>query len=88
MPNLIFCDTKTVTKYISRYLGRPVIALNRIDSYDGKMLLSIIIAMKTMLLLKMYPCCWIFISFAHPAHPGTSLQNDPLLWSLCQTPEQ
>ncbi len=33
-PNL--CDTKTVTKYISRYLGRPVIALNRIDSYDGK----------------------------------------------------
>ncbi|MFR5732001.1 MAG: transposase [Clostridium sp.] len=33
-PNL--CDTKTVTKYISRHLGRPVIALNRIDSYDGK----------------------------------------------------
>ena len=27
MPNLILCDTKTVTKYISRYLGRPVIAL-------------------------------------------------------------
>ena len=32
-PNL--CDTKTVVKYISRYLGRPVIALSRIDSYDG-----------------------------------------------------
>jgi len=32
-PNL--CDTTTVIKYISRYLGRPVIALNRIDSYDG-----------------------------------------------------
>lgn len=32
-PNL--CDTQTVVKYISRYLGRPVIALNRIDSYDG-----------------------------------------------------
>lgn len=32
-PNL--CDTKTVTKYISRYLGRPVIALSRIDKYDG-----------------------------------------------------
>ena len=32
-PNL--CDTKTVSKYISRYLGRPVIALSRIDSYDG-----------------------------------------------------
>ncbi len=28
------CDTKTVTKYIGRYLGRPVIALSRIDSYD------------------------------------------------------
>lgn len=33
-PNL--CDPDTVTKYISRYLGRPVIALKRIDSYDGK----------------------------------------------------
>ena len=33
-PNL--CDTKTVVKYISRYLGRPVIALSRIDSYDGE----------------------------------------------------
>lgn len=28
-------DPKIVTKYISRYLGRPVIALSRIDSYDG-----------------------------------------------------
>ena len=33
-PNL--CDTDTVIKYISRYLGRPVIALRRIDSYDGE----------------------------------------------------
>ena len=33
-PNL--CDPHTVVKYISRYLGRPVIALKRIDSYDGK----------------------------------------------------
>lgn len=33
-PNL--CNTDTVIKYISRYLGRPVIALKRIDSYDGK----------------------------------------------------
>ena len=33
-PNL--CDTQTVVKYISRYLGRPVIALSRIDSYDGE----------------------------------------------------
>lgn len=31
-PNL--CDTKTVVKYIRRYLGCPVIALKRIDSYD------------------------------------------------------
>lgn len=30
------CDTDTVIKYISRYLGRPVIALKRIDSYDGQ----------------------------------------------------
>ena len=29
------CDTDTVIKYISRYLGRPVIATSRIDSYDG-----------------------------------------------------
>jgi len=33
-PNL--CNTDTVIKYISRYLGRPVIALSRIDSYDRK----------------------------------------------------
>lgn len=33
-PNL--CDTKAVVKYISRYLGCLVIALNCIDSYDGK----------------------------------------------------
>lgn len=33
-PNL--CDTDTVINYISRYLGRPVIALKRIDSYDGE----------------------------------------------------
>ena len=32
-PNL--CDPKTVTKYIGRYLGRPVIATSRINSYDG-----------------------------------------------------
>ena len=32
-PNL--CDPKTVSKYIWRYLGRPVIATSRIDSYDG-----------------------------------------------------
>lgn len=29
-------DTDTVIKYISRYLARPVIALKRIDSYDGE----------------------------------------------------
>ena len=33
-PNL--CDPDTVVKYISRYLGRPVIALSRIESYDGE----------------------------------------------------
>lgn len=33
-PNL--CDPKTVTKYIGRYLGRPVIATSRIDKYDGE----------------------------------------------------
>lgn len=29
------CDPYTVVKYIGRYLGRPVIATSRIDSYDG-----------------------------------------------------
>jgi hypothetical protein len=33
-PNL--CNPDTVVKYISRYLGRPVIATSRIDSYDGE----------------------------------------------------
>lgn len=31
------CDPETVTKYIGRYLGRPVIATSRIDKYDGSM---------------------------------------------------
>ena len=30
------CDPDTVIKYIGRYLGRPTIALSRIDSYDGE----------------------------------------------------
>ena len=34
-PNL--CDPKSIIKYFSRYLGRPVIALSRMDSYDGEM---------------------------------------------------
>ena len=29
------CDSSKVLKYIGRYLGRPVLALSRIDSYDG-----------------------------------------------------
>lgn len=30
------CEPKIVTKYIGRYLGRPVIATSRIDRYDGE----------------------------------------------------
>ena len=30
------CDPKVVTKYIGRYLGRPVIATSRIDNYDSE----------------------------------------------------
>jgi hypothetical protein len=30
------CNPKVVTKYIGRYLGRPVIATSRIDKYDGE----------------------------------------------------
>lgn len=33
-PNL--CTPDTTIKYISRYLGRPVIATSRIDDYDGE----------------------------------------------------
>ena len=33
MPNK--CNPSHVIKYIGRYLGRPVIATSRIDSYDG-----------------------------------------------------
>ena len=29
------CSPDITIKYISRYLGRPVIATSRIDSYDG-----------------------------------------------------
>lgn len=29
------CEPSKVIKYIGRYLGRPVIATSRIDSYDG-----------------------------------------------------
>ena len=30
------CNPTVVAKYIGRYLGRPVIATSRIDSYDGE----------------------------------------------------
>ena len=30
------CKPRDVLKYIGRYLGRPVIATSRIDSYDGE----------------------------------------------------
>ena len=30
------CNPRDVTKYIGRYLGRPVIATSRIDHYDGE----------------------------------------------------
>lgn len=33
-PNL--CNPEDVSKYITRYLGRPVIATSRIDCYDGE----------------------------------------------------
>lgn len=33
-PNL--CTPDITIKYISRYLGRPVIATSRIDTYDGE----------------------------------------------------
>ena len=33
MPNQ--CNPSQLIKYIGRYLGRPVIATSRIDSYDG-----------------------------------------------------
>ena len=33
-PNL--CTADITIKYISRYLGRPVIATSRIDDYDGE----------------------------------------------------
>lgn len=33
MPNK--CNPSQVIQYIGRYLGRPVIATSRIDSYDG-----------------------------------------------------
>ena len=32
---LYLCDPNSIVRYVSRYLGRPVIALSRIDSYDG-----------------------------------------------------
>ena len=30
------CSPSHIIKYIGRYLGRPVIATSRIDSYDGE----------------------------------------------------
>ena len=37
MPNPTNATLKSiVTKYIGRYLGRPVIATSRIDHYDGE----------------------------------------------------
>ena len=72
MPNLIFAILKQSPNISSRYLGRPVIALNRIDSYDGKNVTFHYHRHEDNAFVKKCIPALDFISFAHPPEGMTA----------------
>ena len=82
-PNL--CDTDTVVKYISRYLGRPVIATSRIDFYDGENVTFHYNKHEDNSYVEKNSSCNGLHFPAYPTH--TRKAFDTLLRSLCKTSE-
>lgn len=82
-PNL--CDTDTVVKYISRYLGRPVIATSHIDFYDGGNVTFHYNKHEDNSYVEKNSSCNGLHFPAYPTH--TRKAFDTLLRSLCKTSE-
>ena len=82
-PNL--CTPDITIKYISRYLGRPVIATSRIDTYDGENVTFHYTrhednktVTETIPALKLHSKNSLSIS-------RKTFQNASLLWDICKT---
>lgn len=81
-PNL--CTPDITIKYISRYLGRPVIATSRIDHYDGENVTFSLPDTKMTKLLPKPSLLWTSSKTDCP-YPRKTFQNAPLLWDICKT---
>ncbi|MFQ7354290.1 MAG: transposase [Coprococcus phoceensis] len=82
-PNL--SDSKTVIKYIGRYLGRPVIATSRIDNYDGDTVTFHYNRHEdNKYIVETLPAI-DFIKRLIRHIPEEALQNDSIWWLICQT---
>ncbi|MFQ7356265.1 MAG: transposase [Coprococcus phoceensis] len=81
-PNL--SDSKTVIKYIGRYLGRPVIATSRIDNYDGDTVTFHYNRHEdNKYIVETLPAIDFIKRLIR--HIPEALQNDSIWWLICQT---
>ena len=76
-----------VVKYISRYLGRPVIATSRIDSYDGENIAFHYNKHEDDSYVEKSSSCNGLHFPAYPTHTRKAFQDDTLLRPLCKTSE-
>ena len=82
-PNL--CTPDITIKYISRYLGRPVIATSRIDHYDGENVTFHYTRHEDDKTVTETIPALDFIKKTDCPYPRKTFQNAPLLWDICKT---
>ena len=75
---------KIVTKYIGRYLGRPVIATSRIDRYDGETVTFHYNRHEDNRLITESVPVMEFIQRLIQHIPKKTFQADPILWPICR----
>ena len=77
------CKPDVTIKYISRYLGRPVIATSRIDAYDGDNVTFHYTRHEDNQTITECIPALDFIKRLIVHIPEKTLQNASLLWYLC-----
>ena len=83
MQNQTTGPPNALTKYIGRYLGRPVIAALRIDNYDEKNVTFHYNRHEDeKLIVKTIPVMEFIQHFIQHI-PEKHFKTNPLLWSLC-----
>ena len=81
------CDPAIVTKYIDRYLGRPVIATSRIDNYDGENVTFHYNRHENdKLVFETIPAMEFIARLINLTHPKKTFQANPILRTLCKAP--